>query len=103
MSRSVWKGDFVDPKLLFLFYNSLKITEKRKFRIQVWSRRSTILPIFVGTNVEIHDGKKFVNLSITKNMVGYKFGEFALTKRIGRSIHKEAIVSKKILKKTKKK
>jgi len=102
MSRSIWKGDFVDPKLLFLFYNSHKFMEKRKFKIQIWSRRSVILPIFVGTNVEIHDGKKFVNLSITKNMVGYKFGEFALTKRIGRNIHKEVTVSKKIQKKSKK-
>ena len=74
MTRSVWKGPFVDPS----FFRSTQI--KRK----VWSRRSCILPQFVGSFTQIYNGKKWIGLKIRPEMVGHKFGEFAST-RINRS------------------
>jgi small subunit ribosomal protein S19 len=71
MTRSVWKGPFVDSCLL----RSTPI--KRK----VWSRRSCILPQFVGCFTQIYNGTKWVSLKITEEMVGHKFGEFASTRK----------------------
>jgi small subunit ribosomal protein S19 len=71
MTRSVWKGPFVDPSLL----RSTHI--KRK----VWSRRSCILPQFVGCYTQIYNGTKWIGLKITEEMVGHKFGEFASTRK----------------------
>lgn len=78
MARSVWKGPFVDGYLL-------KKAEKakssgRKEVIKTWSRRSTILPQFVGLTFGVHNGNKFIPVLVTENMVGHKFGEFALTR-----------------------
>lgn len=78
MPRSVWKGPFVDGYLL-------KKVEKhrqagRHAIIQTWSRRSTILPHFVGITFGVHNGKKFIPVSVTEEMVGRKFGEFAPTR-----------------------
>lgn len=70
MTRSVWKGPFVDPSLL----RSTQI--KRK----VWSRRSCILPQFVGCFTQIYNGTKWIGLKIRSEMVGHKFGEFASTR-----------------------
>ncbi|MBK8907561.1 MAG: 30S ribosomal protein S19 [Rhodospirillales bacterium] len=75
MPRSVWKGPFVDGYLL-------KKAEKvhgsgRKEVIRTWSRRSTILPQFVGLTFGVYNGRKFVPVLVTENMVGHKFGEFS--------------------------
>lgn len=75
MARSVWKGPFVDGYLL-------RKAEKargsgRNEIIKTWSRRSTIMPQFVGLTFGVHNGKKFLPVLVTENMVGHKFGEFA--------------------------
>ncbi len=78
MARSVWKGPFVDGYLL------KKAEEARQSRrndiIKIWSRRSTILPQFVGLTFGVHNGHKFLPVLVTENMVGHKFGEFAPTR-----------------------
>ena len=75
MPRSSWKLPFVDGYLL------KKVTENSKSSknqvIKTWSRRSTILPNFVGTNFAVYNGKKFVSVSVTEAMVGHKLGEFS--------------------------
>lgn len=78
MTRSVWKGPFVDGYLL-------KKAEKahetgRKEVIRTWSRRSTIMPQFVGLTFGVYNGHKFIPVLVTENMVGHKFGEFAPTR-----------------------
>ena len=78
MTRSVWKGPFVDGYLL-------KKAEKsrgtgRNEIIKTWSRRSTITPDAVGITFAVHNGRKFVPVFVTENMVGHKFGEFAPTR-----------------------
>ena len=78
MPRSVWKGPFVDGYLL-------KKAEavrgaKRNEIIRTWSRRSTIIPQFVGLTFGVHNGKKFVPVLVTENMIGHKFGEFSPTR-----------------------
>jgi small subunit ribosomal protein S19 len=82
MGRSVKKGPYIDVKL------SKKIDELNKANtkkvIKTWARRSTIPPEFVGHTIAVHNGKKFIPVFITENMVGHKLGEFALT-RIFRS------------------
>jgi small subunit ribosomal protein S19 len=78
MARSIKKGPFVDPSLIKKL-KELQATGKRQ-PIKTWSRRSVILPEFVGFTVAIHDGHKHIPIFITENMVGYKFGEFAPTR-----------------------
>tara|TARA_Y100000590_G_scaffold429838_1_gene542818 strand:+ start:187 stop:564 length:378 start_codon:yes stop_codon:yes gene_type:complete len=79
MSRSVWKGPFVDPNLI-------KKVEKLKGKtntapIKTWSRKSTIIPEFVGHSFLIHNGKKFIPIKISNEMVGHKLGEFSPTRQ----------------------
>ena len=78
MSRSISKGPFVDEKLL------KKVTTMQKLRdrkpIKTWSRRSTVTPEFVGLTMMIHNGRSFIPVFITENMVGHKLGEFAHTR-----------------------
>ena len=79
MSRSVWKGPFVDPSLL-------KKVEKLKSKtnsapIKTWSRKSTIIPEFIGVSFLIYNGKKFIPITISEDMDGHKFGEFAPTRQ----------------------
>ncbi|MBO6102416.1 MAG: 30S ribosomal protein S19 [Opitutales bacterium] len=78
MSRSIKKGPFVDQSLMEKVDEAVK-TDSRK-PIQTWSRRSTITPDFVGLNFNVHNGRKFVPVYITENMVGHKLGEFAPTR-----------------------
>lgn len=78
MSRSLKKGFFVDPGLWKQVMGSVQ-TDSHK-PIRTWSRRSTITPDFVGLNFEIHNGKNFLPLHVTENMVGHKLGEFAATR-----------------------
>jgi len=78
MPRSVKKGPYVDPKL-FKKIQELNRTNTKKV-IRTWSRRSTIVPEFVGHTLAIHNGNKFIPVFITENMVGHKLGEFAPTR-----------------------
>ena len=78
MSRSVWKGPFVDGYLLKKAEQARMA--KRNEVIKTWSRRSTILPQFVGLTFGVHNGKKFIPVLVTENMVGHKFGEFSPTR-----------------------
>jgi small subunit ribosomal protein S19 len=78
MARSVWKGPFVDGYLLKKADKSRE--SGRNEVIKTWSRRSTILPQFVGLTFGVHDGRKFIPVLVTENMVGHKFGEFAPTR-----------------------
>ena len=78
MARSVWKGPFVDMTLI---KKAEKVSDSgRKEVIKTWSRRSTILPQFVGLTFGVYNGQKFVPVSVTENMVGHKFGEFSPTR-----------------------
>ena len=79
MSRSVWKGPFVDPSLI-------KKVEKQRNQgssipIKTWSRKSTIIPEFIGISFLIHNGKKFIPIKISEEMVGHKLGEFSPTRQ----------------------
>ena len=74
MARSVWKGPFVELSLL------KKVEAGSKGPIKTWSRRSTILPQFVGHTFNVYNGKKFVPVSVSEEMVGMKLGEFAPTR-----------------------
>lgn len=78
MARSVKKGPYIDEKLLKLIQD-MNNTQKRKV-IRTWSRRSTISPDFVGHTVAVHNGKKFIPIFVTENMVGHKLGEFSPTR-----------------------
>lgn len=78
MARSIKKGPFVDISLLKKVDKALASNDKKP--IKTWSRRSMILPDMVGLNFEIHNGKAFVPLFVTDNMVGHKLGEFAVTR-----------------------
>jgi small subunit ribosomal protein S19 len=77
MPRSVWKIPFVDG---YLLKKVEKVDAKSHKIIKTWSRRSTILPQFVGLTFAVHNGKKFITVLVTEGMVGHKFGEFAPTR-----------------------
>ena len=79
MSRAVWKGPFVEESLI-------KKVEKHKMDtnrkpIKTWSRKSTIIPEFIGSSFLIYNGKKFIPITVSEDMVGHKFGEFAPTRQ----------------------
>ena len=78
MSRSLKKGPFVDLPLLEKIEVMNRSGEKRV--IKSWSRRSTVLPEMIGHTIAVHNGKKFIPVYVTENMVGHKFGEFAPTR-----------------------
>ena len=78
MARSVKKGPFIDEKLLKKVSKMEK--GKKKKVIKTWSRRSVIAPEFVGHTIAIHNGKQFIPVFISENMVGHKLGEFAPTR-----------------------
>ncbi len=78
MGRSVKKGPFVDHHLVRKVGAARAASDKRP--IKTWSRRSTILPDFVGLTIAVHNGKQHVPVYISENMVGHKLGEFALTR-----------------------
>lgn len=77
MARSVWKGPFVDA---YLLKKADAAQGAKKGAVKTWSRRSTILPQFVGLNFEVHNGHKFIPVYVSEEMVGHKFGEFAPTR-----------------------
>ena len=78
MTRSVWKGPFVDGYLLKKA-DDAKSSGKHTI-IKTWSRRSTILPQFVGLTFGVYNGKKFVPVAVNEDMIGHKFGEFSPTR-----------------------
>jgi small subunit ribosomal protein S19 len=78
MPRSLKKGPFVDQKLLAKIDTAIAAGDKKP--IKTWSRRSMIIPDFVGLNFLVHSGKVFTNVYVTENMVGHKLGEFAPTR-----------------------
>lgn len=78
MSRSIKKGPFVDRHLLEKIEDANK--NKSKKVIKTWSRRSTVIPEAVGLTFAVHNGKKFIAVYVSENMVGHKFGEFAPTR-----------------------
>ena len=86
MSRSIKKGPFVDPKLL------KKVSEAQKSGsrepIKTWSRASMIMPEMVGVTIAVHDGRRFLPVLITENMVGHRLGEFASTRTFRSHVNK---------------
>ena len=79
MARSVWKGPFVDPSLIKKVEQAKNKLSKTP--IKTWSRKSTIIPEFVGHSFLIYNGKKFLQLTISEDMVGHKLGEFCPTRQ----------------------
>jgi small subunit ribosomal protein S19 len=78
LSRSLKKGPFVEEKLMKKVKTMMESGEKKL--IKTWSRRSTIIPEFIGFTFAVHNGKKFIPVYVTENMVGHKLGEFAPTR-----------------------
>ena len=78
MSRSLKKGPFVDTSLLEKIEAMNRVNEKKV--VKTWSRRSTVIPEMVGHTMAVHNGKKFIPVYVTENMVGHKLGEFAPTR-----------------------
>ena len=78
MARAVWKGPFVEESLIKKVEKLKNVTNKKP--IKTWSRKSTIIPDFVGFSFLIHNGRKFIPLTISEDMVGHKLGEFAPTR-----------------------
>ena len=79
MSRSIWKGPYVDPNLIKKVEKMKNLTNKKP--IKTWARKSTIIPEFVGYSFLIHNGKKFIPIKISEDMVGHKLGEFSPTRQ----------------------
>jgi small subunit ribosomal protein S19 len=78
MARSVKKGPFVDAHLTKKIEKAQANKDKKP--IKTWSRRSTVLPDFIGLTIAVHNGKQHIPVYISENMVGHKLGEFALTR-----------------------
>ena len=78
MARSLKKGPFIDDHLLRRV--AVQADARSKQLIKTWSRRSTIIPDMVGCTIAVHNGRKFIPVFVTENMVGHKLGEFALTR-----------------------
>ena len=78
MTRSVWKGPFVDGHLQKKIETAQATRDKKP--IKTWSRRSTILPEFIGLTIAVHNGKQHIPVLVSENMVGHKLGEFAPTR-----------------------
>jgi small subunit ribosomal protein S19 len=95
MSRSLKKGPFVDGHLQKKIEAAQATRDKKP--IKTWSRRSTIVPEFIGLTIAVHNGKQHVPVYINENMVGHKLGEFALTRTFKghSSADKKAVVAKK--------
>ena len=79
MARSVWKGPFVEESLIKKVDKGKNNPTKKP--IKTWSRKSTIIPDFVGISFLIYNGKKFIPITVSEDMVGHKFGEFAPTRQ----------------------
>jgi small subunit ribosomal protein S19 len=94
MARSIKKGPFVDAYLVKKIETVRASSDKRP--VKTWSRRSTVLPEFVGLTIAVHNGKQHIPVYISENMVGHKLGEFSLTRTFkGHAADKKAVVKKK--------
>ena len=94
MARSVWKGPYFDVTLFKKVKKSKE--ESSKSPIKTWSRRSTIIPDFVGVTISVYNGKSFIPVYVTEVMVGHKLGEFSPTRVFkGHSGDKKAVQGKK--------
>ena len=90
MARSIKKGPFIDGHLQKKVEAAAAAKDKRP--IKTWSRRSTVLPDFVGLTIAVHNGKQHIPVYVTENMVGHKLGEFALTRTFkGHSADKKVV------------
>jgi small subunit ribosomal protein S19 len=89
VARSLWKGPFIDGYLLKKA--DAARASGRNMAIKTWSRRSTILPQFVGLTFQVHNGNKFIPVNVSEDMVGHKLGEFAPT----RTFHSHSVGDKK--------
>jgi len=90
MARSIKKGPFVDGHLLGKVDVARATSDKRP--IKTWSRRSTILPDFIGLTIAVHNGKQHIPVYVSENMVGHKLGEFAMTRTFkGHAAGKKAV------------
>ncbi len=78
MPRSLKKGPYVDPKVMKKILNMNEKNERNV--LKTWSRRSTIIPEFIGHTLAVHNGRKFIPVYVTENMVGHKLGEFSATR-----------------------
>lgn len=78
MPRSLKKGPYVEPKLMKKVQALIETGDKKM--IKTWSRRSTVVPEFIGFTFAVHNGKKFIPVYVTENMVGHKLGEFSPTR-----------------------
>ena len=102
MARAVWKGPFVEESLIKKVEKIKNVTNKKP--IKTWSRKSTIIPDFVGFRFLIHNGRKFIPLTISEDMVGHKLGEFAPTRTYtghtpaDKKALKDSVVVKKVTK-----
>ena len=103
MSRSIWKGPFVDQSLLKKVEKQKNDTSKKP--IKTWARGSTIVPDFVGSSFLIHNGKKFIQITISEDMVGHKLGEFSPTRKFSghtpadkkaKQVAEQAVAAKKV-------
>ena len=81
MARSLKKGPYVEASLLVKVQKARESQDRRV--IKTWSRRSTITPDFIGLTLAVHNGKKFIPVYVTENMVGHKLGEFSPTRHFG--------------------
>ena len=88
MARSVKKGAFVDHNLAKKIEVAIEKSDKKV--IKTWSRRSTILPDYIGLTLAVHNGRKFVPVYVTENMIGHKLGEFAPTRTFQGHAEKKA-------------
>jgi small subunit ribosomal protein S19 len=90
MARSIKKGPFVDAHLMKKVETVRATNDKRP--VKTWSRRSTVLPEFVGLTIAVHNGKQHIPVYISENMVGHKLGEFSLTRTFkGHAADKKAV------------
>jgi small subunit ribosomal protein S19 len=89
MVRALWKGPFLDACFFRRFEVSSDAKKDTKYSRKVWSRRSLILPEFLHEFFEIHNGKEFLRVQITEEMIGHKFGEFASTRK--KTLHKKKL------------
>ena len=87
MARAIWKGPFVEESLMKKV-DKYK-TDPKKIPIKTWSRKSTIIPDFVGVSFLIYNGKKFIPITISEDMVGHKLGEFAPTRTFRSHVKKD--------------
>ncbi|MBX3039289.1 MAG: 30S ribosomal protein S19 [Bdellovibrionaceae bacterium] len=88
MARSVKKGPFVDLHVQKKVDHAIEKNDKKV--IKTWSRRSTVLPEYVGLTFAVHNGRKFVPVYVTENMIGHKLGEFSPTRQYGGHAEKKA-------------